>query len=191
MPARESLGRSKRWVRTVRRRAFTSERPVSPSPLGVAVLVLGALGGGWWFGEDLGAGPLPGWPALAFACLTLALATALSRGAFYRLGLALVVALALGAGYLRGRDAARRAYNECVLRASSVQRTIEAMRVRDGELPSSLADLDSTDIPPCDRPLRGTLLRYRRTGPASYQLTFADWMTSWYGDEQGPIGPHK
>lgn len=109
------------------------------------------------------------------------MAIAIGRRPLHQGGLGLVVAVALGAGFTGGRDAAADAYNECVVRGPDVQQAIEEERNRAGAPPDSLADVYSNAVP-CSRPLRGTLLNYRRTGDETYQLAFGDWLTSWSGD---------
>lgn len=56
------------------------------------------------------------------------------------------------------------------------------------DYPDDLSDL-ARDLP-CQRPLRGTLLRYHRT-PDGFEMSFRDWLVTYVGSESAEMRGYK
>lgn len=94
------------------------------------------------------------------------------RGA--RVTVALLAMIAFGAGEVAGAEAHSRAFNECVRNGERVREALAEHRATTGRYPEQLEELTSS-VDLCERPLRGSLLRYQRT-PSGYEIAFSDWL---------------
>jgi hypothetical protein len=106
-----------------------------------------------------------------------------------RIGAALLAACVCGAGIYVGSQSFARAFNECVQRGEDLRNALAQHYGRAAHYPQSLDELPPS-TPRCERPLKGSILRYELTD-AGYRLSFSDWLVSHEATEAQPFMAHK
>ena len=150
--------------------------------------------GGLWLGEDLDRGLILGlvaWGILGVLCFVAGVVGAIVARPRWGVPVgALAVLLAGSGGLLAGNWEVGNAFNGCVQRGEMVREQLESHRLRHGEYPASLGELDPT-VACGARVLRGSLLTYRREGTEGYILTFGDWLVTHWASESSAFEAQK
>lgn len=106
-----------------------------------------------------------------------------------RFAMAFFAMIVFGAGEFAGLEAHSRAFNECVHDSERVRQALAEHRMKTGRYPVQLDELPSS-VALCERPLRGSLLHYRRT-TSGYEIWFSDWLVTHSATESEPFMGHK